>query len=318
MKTKATAIDWHQPTSSRDNVDKLVEKDEIREVDFEQLESVLSLLQSTSSSTSASVDGSLESSLDAMDLTLNQEFVIRVLETLLVPGDNLIAFFKWASKKPEFSENGVLNEEILNELICFFSKLGKGKAGFEVFNMFGEFGCVADAETYYFTIEALSWTIDLIFLIRSSGVSHKRPAASNRRRARQTEPEPVEVNVPVEEDDHVDANNDYVDDDIVVKDDDVDNDIGVGADLIEDDIGVDDNNTEPVPGAPEDPSLLISFRNHVVSAVWKKKTLREQLDMLRANEVLQIGPCVPDAVLPTPLTDAFPLALASQGIVGCV
>ncbi|CAL5425473.1 unnamed protein product [Camellia sinensis] len=104
-----------------------------------------------------------------------------------------------------------------------------------------------------------------------SGVSRKRPTASNRRRARQTEPEPVEVNVPMEEDDHMDANNDYVDDDIGVEDDDVDNDIGVESDLMEDDVGVDDDNTEPVSGAPEDPSLLISFRNHVTTAVWKKK-----------------------------------------------
>ncbi|XP_028090323.1 protein MAIN-LIKE 1-like [Camellia sinensis] len=43
------------------------------------------------------------------------------------------------------------------------------------------------------------------------------------------------------------------------------------ADLMEDDVGVDDDNTEPVPGAPEDPSLLISFRNHVVASFWKKK-----------------------------------------------
>ncbi|XP_028119491.1 protein MAIN-LIKE 1-like [Camellia sinensis] len=104
-----------------------------------------------------------------------------------------------------------------------------------------------------------------------SGVSRKRPTASNRRRGRQTEPEPVEVNAPVEEDDHVDANNDNVDDDIGLEDDDVNNDIGVEADLIEDDVGVDNDNTEPVPGAPEDPSLLISFRNHVAAAVWKKK-----------------------------------------------
>ncbi|CAL5372778.1 unnamed protein product [Camellia sinensis] len=104
-----------------------------------------------------------------------------------------------------------------------------------------------------------------------SGVSRKRPTASNRRRGRQTEPEPVEVNVPVEKDDHVDANNDYVDDDIGVEDDDVNNDIGVEGDLMEDDIGVDDDNTEPVPGAPEDHSLLISFCNHVAAAVWKKK-----------------------------------------------
>ncbi|CAL5356458.1 protein MAIN-LIKE 1-like [Camellia sinensis] len=102
-------------------------------------------------------------------------------------------------------------------------------------------------------------------------VSRKRPTTSNRRRARQTKPEPVEVNVPVEEDDQVDANNDYVDDDIGVEDDDVDNDIGVKADLMEDDVGVDDDNIEPVSGAPKDPLLLISFRNHVVAAVWKKK-----------------------------------------------
>ncbi|CAL5414210.1 unnamed protein product [Camellia sinensis] len=104
-----------------------------------------------------------------------------------------------------------------------------------------------------------------------SGVSRKRPTASNRRRARKTEPEPVEVNVPVEEDDHVDANNDYVDDDIGVEDDDADNDISVEADLMEDDVGVDDDNTKPVPGAPEDPSLLIRFCNHVATAVREKK-----------------------------------------------
>ncbi|XP_028065353.1 protein MAIN-LIKE 1-like [Camellia sinensis] len=104
-----------------------------------------------------------------------------------------------------------------------------------------------------------------------SGVSCKRPTASNRRCARKTEPEPVEVNVPIEKDDHVDVNNDYVDNDIGVEDDDVNNDISVEADLIEDDVGVDDDNTKPVPSAPEDPSLLISFHSHVVAAVWKKK-----------------------------------------------
>ncbi|KAA8538812.1 hypothetical protein F0562_025504 [Nyssa sinensis] len=163
--------------------DKSVEG-ETHEVDLEQLESVLSLLQSSG------VVGSLESSLDSMDLNLHEEFVIRVLETPFIPGENLIEFFKWASKKPEFSvttqavdalvcaicsglrkkdayalwdfikevgekENGLLNTEILNELISLFSRLGKGKAGFEVFNKFGEFGCNLNAETYYFTIEAL-------------------------------------------------------------------------------------------------------------------------------------------------------------------
>ncbi|GMP92211.1 hypothetical protein CsSME_00042528 [Camellia sinensis var. sinensis] len=69
-----------------------------------------------------------------------------------------------------------------------------------------------------------------------SGVSHKRPTASNRRCARQTEPKVLEVNVPVEKDDHVDVNNDYVDDDVGMEDDNVDNDIDVEADLMEDDI----------------------------------------------------------------------------------
>jgi pentatricopeptide repeat protein len=158
---------------------------EVYEINVEQLENVLSLLQS-------SVDGSLESDLDDMGLTLHEEFVVKVLETPLVLGENLIRFFKWAIKeKPKLKvstavvdalaraicsdlkrnnayalwdffkeigekENGVLNVEILNELIALFSKLGKGKAGLEVFNKFGDFGCVPNVDTYYFTIEALS------------------------------------------------------------------------------------------------------------------------------------------------------------------
>lgn len=76
-----------------------------------------------------------------------------------------------------------------------------------------------------------------------SGISRKRPTTSNKRHARQTELEALEVNVPVEKDDHVDVDNDYVDDDVSVEDDDVDNDIGVEADLMDDDVGVDDDNT---------------------------------------------------------------------------
>ncbi|CAK9140123.1 unnamed protein product [Ilex paraguariensis] len=159
-------------------------KEEV-EVDLEKLESLLSLLQSSNI-----FEGSLESSLEHMGLTLHEEFIVRVLETPFVPGENLIGFFKWVSKKPEFSvsskamdalvraicselrkkdayalwdlmkevgekENAALNTEILNELISLFSRLGKGKAGLEVFNKFGEFGCVPNADTYYFAIEAL-------------------------------------------------------------------------------------------------------------------------------------------------------------------
>ncbi|XP_050257439.1 pentatricopeptide repeat-containing protein At3g02650, mitochondrial-like [Quercus robur] len=161
------------------------EEEEVYVINVEQLENVLSLLQS-------SVDGSLESALDDMGLTLHEEFVVKVLETPLVLGENLIRFFKWGlKKKSEFKvttcvvdalvraisrelkkkdayalwdlikeigekENGVLNVEILNQLIALLSKLGKGKASWEVFNKFGDFGCVPNVDTYYFTIEALS------------------------------------------------------------------------------------------------------------------------------------------------------------------
>ncbi|KAL6279016.1 hypothetical protein ACE6H2_022617 [Prunus campanulata] len=158
----------------------LEEVEEVYEIDLEQLESLLFLLQS-------SADGCLESGFDGLNLTLHPKFVIKVVETPLVLGENLIRFFKWALKeKPEFvldalvratcssfvrkrdvyslwdlvkevgeKENSVLHVQILNDLISSFSKLGKGKAALEVFNKFGDFGCVPNADTYYFTIEAL-------------------------------------------------------------------------------------------------------------------------------------------------------------------
>lgn len=162
----------------------VVEDDEkVEELDLEKLESVLSILQSSG------VDGSIESSLEEIGVSLNEEFVIKVLETPYVPGENLISFFKWVLKKPEFvvttkvvelfvtaiciegrnayalwdlvkevaeKEKGILSAEILNELIALLSRLGKGKAAFEIFNKFGELGCEPNADTYYFTIEALS------------------------------------------------------------------------------------------------------------------------------------------------------------------
>lgn len=159
-------------------------EEEVYEIDRDKLENVLSLLQS-------SVDGSFESSLDSFDLDLHEDFVLKVLETPLVLGENLVRFFKWVMRHPEYKvtsgvvhalvkaicssvgkkdvyalwdlvkvigekEKGLLTVEILNELIALFSKLGKGKAAFEVFNKFGDYGCVANQETYCFTIEALS------------------------------------------------------------------------------------------------------------------------------------------------------------------
>ncbi|XP_043721137.1 pentatricopeptide repeat-containing protein At3g02650, mitochondrial-like [Telopea speciosissima] len=156
---------------------------EIPEIDLEQVESVVSILQST-------LEEPLESSLEKMDLTVNDEFVNRVLQTPLIVGENLIGFFKWAWKRPEFSistgvvytlvrvvsasvrkrdayalwdlvkeigetENAILSTDILNELIHLLRKLGKGKAALEVFNKFVEFGCDPNADSYYLTINAL-------------------------------------------------------------------------------------------------------------------------------------------------------------------
>ncbi|KAG4384892.1 hypothetical protein GLYMA_13G356700v4 [Glycine max] len=157
------------------------------EVDSDTLESVLRLLQT-------SADGSLESCLDDMDLTLHQQLVTKITETPFVLSENLIRFFWWAwserslevttpmveslvlaicgnddvRKKKEVvyslwdlvkeigeKESGLLNVRILNELISSFSRLRKGKAALEVFDKFEAFHCVPDADTYYFTIEAL-------------------------------------------------------------------------------------------------------------------------------------------------------------------
>ncbi|WCJ38913.1 Tetratricopeptide repeat (TPR)-like superfamily protein [Euphorbia peplus] len=159
------------------------EEEKVYEIDEEKLEDLLSLLQSRT-------DGSLESNLDDMNLDLHEVLVLKVLETPLVLGDNLIRFFKWAIQKPDVSpttalvdalvraicsdlkkknayavwdlvkeialkESAVVNSDILNQLIATLSKLGKGKAALEVFDNFGEFGCVPNSDTFYYTIEAL-------------------------------------------------------------------------------------------------------------------------------------------------------------------
>ncbi|XP_077227319.1 tetratricopeptide repeat (TPR)-like superfamily protein [Tasmannia lanceolata] len=158
--------------------------DEIPGISVEQVENVLSVLQS-------SLDGPLESSLDELGLTdLSEEFIVRVIQTPHVLGENLIGFFKWASKTSDFvtstrvidclvrsvsvgrrkkeayslwdlvkdigvKEKGLITTEIANQLISLFWKLRKGKAALEVFSNFDEFGCKPDEDTYYLTIEAL-------------------------------------------------------------------------------------------------------------------------------------------------------------------
>lgn len=158
----------------------------VKENDAEKVEALLSLLQSY-----GVVCGSIEKQFEKMGLFLGDDLVLKVLKTPCVPGENLISFFRWISKHPsrykltsqvlnEFvgsictqnerkevyalwdlineigeKEKGVVNAVCLNQLITEFSRLGKGKAALEVFNKFEEFGCVPDADAYYFTIEAL-------------------------------------------------------------------------------------------------------------------------------------------------------------------
>ncbi|XP_047978271.1 pentatricopeptide repeat-containing protein At3g02650, mitochondrial [Salvia hispanica] len=157
----------------------------LKENDAEKVQNLLSLLQG-----SGIVHGSIEPYLEAMDLALDNDLVTRVLQTPCTQGENVIGFFRWVLKKRGFvltsqvlselvrlictqnkrrevyalwdlinevgeKEKGVVSSECLNEIIAELSKLGKGKAALEVFNKFEDFGCASNADTYYFTIEAL-------------------------------------------------------------------------------------------------------------------------------------------------------------------
>lgn len=169
-----------EPAVSIENEEKADEGDS-----DEKMEKMVSLLQS-----SGMADGSLESSLEEIGLNVTIDHVMKVLDTQSIPGENLIKFFSWASRRPGISvttsmletltkaicsgerirdvyalwnllkdigekEIGVLNTDILNSLISFFSRSAKGKIAYEVFNKFGDFACDPNSDTYYFTIEAL-------------------------------------------------------------------------------------------------------------------------------------------------------------------
>ncbi|XP_051124525.1 pentatricopeptide repeat-containing protein At3g02650, mitochondrial-like [Andrographis paniculata] len=155
------------------------------ENDPEKVENLLSSLQSR-----GTARDSLEADFERMDLVVDENLVLRVLNTPYIAGENLISFFRWVMKKPGYEltasmvdalisaicvENrkmqvyalwdlikeigekaaGLVSTKMLNELISELSRLGKGKAAFEVFNKFEEFGCHRNADTYYLTIEAL-------------------------------------------------------------------------------------------------------------------------------------------------------------------
>ncbi|XP_071700789.1 small ribosomal subunit protein mS80 (rPPR6)-like [Rutidosis leptorrhynchoides] len=171
-----------------------VVNDEAHEVDMNKLDRVVSLLKGKDAE--IDVDGvkrSIESSLDDMNLDLSEEFVMRVLESENVSGENLIVFFKWAledKNQKAFSvtmrsldalvravckelktnvsyilwdlvkeigekENGVVTTEMLNSIISLFSRLNEGMVGYEVFEKLNDLSCVTNADSYYFTVEAL-------------------------------------------------------------------------------------------------------------------------------------------------------------------
>lgn len=178
------SIDRNAPLDAKEIGEELAA--EVQEVNIDQLESVASILQRT-------LPQDIGSSLDMLEeLSLTEEFVVRVFQESQVSGENLVSFFRWAIKKAAevnslkvlhhliqtistFDEIGkmeaymlwdltkelskmkgiIVTTEMLNQLISIFCKLGKAKAGLEVFNMFDEFGCVPDGNTYYCTIEAL-------------------------------------------------------------------------------------------------------------------------------------------------------------------
>ncbi|KAF7837049.1 pentatricopeptide repeat-containing protein [Senna tora] len=166
------------------------------ERNWQMLEEVRSILQS-------SADESFESRLGSLDFHLNDEFVIKLIQTPHVLGENLIRFYRWTQKnyisyryttpvleslalalcsglkKKEIyslwdiimeinkQDNCAVNVEIFNKMIASFSKLGKGKAAFEAFGSLEEFSFKPNADTYYYTIEALcrrsffdwAWTV---------------------------------------------------------------------------------------------------------------------------------------------------------------
>jgi pentatricopeptide repeat protein len=70
-------------------------------------------------------------------------------------------------KKLDEREKGLVHTEALNGLLSVLSKLEEGMAALEVFEKFGDFSCVHDSDSSYFTIEALgkinkfkwAWTV---------------------------------------------------------------------------------------------------------------------------------------------------------------
>ncbi|CAI0552219.1 unnamed protein product [Linum tenue] len=171
-------------------VDELPTEERVYEIDSEKLESVLSLLQSSADGSLESTLNGLELDLHE-ELVLRVletpnllgENLIRFFNwarskqvgSVVVTSQLVEALVKaicggcHMRKKDayalwdlivEIGDNSgeagtLLNTQIVNPLISLLSKLGKGKAAYDVFIKMGDFGCVPDSDTYYYTIEAL-------------------------------------------------------------------------------------------------------------------------------------------------------------------
>ncbi|GJU68676.1 pentatricopeptide repeat-containing protein [Tanacetum coccineum] len=172
-------------SENKESVEEVVVGDEARGVDEDDVNRVIAILKNK--------DVEFDGSLDEMNLSLSEEFVIRVLESGDVSGESLVGFLKWVYNEKnrevfsvtsmcldvlvkavcrelkktgayklwdlvkEIGEkgDGVVTTKMLNALISLFSRLGKGMAGYEVFSRFEDLSCVTNADTYYYTIEAL-------------------------------------------------------------------------------------------------------------------------------------------------------------------
>ncbi|KAK4391039.1 Pentatricopeptide repeat-containing protein, mitochondrial [Sesamum angolense] len=156
---KGVGENFEGSVSLDENLDYVAAEDEglgeVKKNDPEKVESLLSLLQSSGTDT-----GSLESNMEGMDLVLDEEFVLKVVDALVTAicmgNRRREAYALWdLINEVGEKEKGVVSTDCLNELIAEFSRLGKGKAAFDVFNKFEQFGCLLNADTYYLTIEAL-------------------------------------------------------------------------------------------------------------------------------------------------------------------
>lgn len=147
----------------------VVEKDENQESDLEKLESVRSLLLNSGGSVSGE---SIESRLEDMDLILNEEFVLKVLETPLIPKENLVLFSKWAAspKNPNgFSFSTTTSLDALVHAICCSGELTRNS----MFGLWDIVKEVGEKENGVVTTEILNQLISCFFRLGKGFAGYK-------------------------------------------------------------------------------------------------------------------------------------------------